>query len=57
MTISEGAVLEGGEMALSGEGDAFGHARRYRRSAGRELERITGTGIILQVLAYQWSGP
>jgi ATP-dependent phosphofructokinase / diphosphate-dependent phosphofructokinase len=54
VTISEGAVLQGGEMALSGTDDAYGHRKLGGIGAelGRELQRITGTGIILQVLAY-----
>ena len=54
VTISEGAVLEGGEMALSGSDDAYGHRKLGGIGAqlGQELHRITGTGIILQVLAY-----
>ncbi|MBI5157452.1 MAG: 6-phosphofructokinase [Acidimicrobiia bacterium] len=54
VTISEGAVLEGGEMALSGSDDAYGHRKLGGIGAqlGQELQRITGTGIILQVLAY-----
>ena len=54
VTISEGAILEGGEMALQGDGDAFGHRKLGGIGAqlGVELERITGVGIVLQVLAY-----
>jgi 6-phosphofructokinase 1 len=54
VTISEGAIVEGGEMALSGADDAFGHRKLGGIGAqlGQELQRITGTGIILQVLAY-----
>ena len=60
VTISEGAVVEGGEMALRGEGDAFGHRKLGGIGArlGEELQRITGVGIILQVLSYLMrSGP
>jgi 6-phosphofructokinase 1 len=54
VTISEGAVLEGGDMALSGEVDAFGHRKLggIGSRLGAELERITGVGIIFQSLAY-----
>jgi 6-phosphofructokinase 1 len=54
VTISEGAVLEGGEMALSGEADAFGHRRLggIGQELGDELKRITGQGIILQQIGY-----
>jgi ATP-dependent phosphofructokinase / diphosphate-dependent phosphofructokinase len=60
VTISEGAVLQGGDMALSGEADAFGHRKLGGIGAelGAELKRITGQGIILQQLAYLMrSGP
>jgi 6-phosphofructokinase len=54
VTISEGAVLEGGEMALSGEADAFGHRKLggIGQELGDELKRITGQGIILQQIGY-----
>ncbi len=54
VTVSEGAVLLGGEMALSGESDAYGHRKLGGIGAtlSAELERRTGAGIILQVLAY-----
>ena len=54
VTISEGAILEGGEMHLSGDSDPYGHRKLGGVGAtlGAELERLTGAGIILQVLAY-----
>jgi 6-phosphofructokinase len=54
VTISEGAVLEGGAMALSGEADAFGHRKLggIGQELGDELKRITGAGIILQQIGY-----
>ncbi len=54
VTISEGAVLEGGEMVLSGEADAYGHRKLGGIGAelGEEIKRITGEGIIFQQLAY-----
>ncbi len=54
VTISEGAVIEGGEMALSGEADAFGHRKLggIGQELGDELKRITGQGIILQQIGY-----
>lgn len=54
VTISEGAVLEGGEMALRGEADAYGHRKLGGIGAelGEELSRLTGQGIIFQQLAY-----
>jgi len=54
VTISEGAVLEGGEMSLSGEADAFGHRKLGGIGAelGEELKTATGEGIIFQQVAY-----
>jgi 6-phosphofructokinase 1 len=54
VTVSEGAVLEGGQMALSGEADAYGHRKLGGIGAelGEELKRITGEGIIFQQVAY-----
>ncbi|HEX5631551.1 MAG TPA: 6-phosphofructokinase, partial [Acidimicrobiia bacterium] len=54
VTISEGAVLQGGEMSLKGESDAYGHRKLGGIGAvlGEELQRRTGAGIILQELAY-----
>ncbi len=53
-TISEGAVLEGGQMALRGEADAYGHRKLGGIGAelGAEITRLTGEGIIFQQLAY-----
>jgi len=54
MTISEGAVMEGGEMVLSGEADAFGH----RKLGGvgvvtaETLKKLTGVDMIFQPLLY-----
>jgi 6-phosphofructokinase 1 len=54
VTISEGAILEGGEMFLSGEEDAFGHRKLggIGATAGEMLRRITGQKIINQVVGY-----
>ncbi|MFH1104195.1 MAG: 6-phosphofructokinase [Actinomycetota bacterium] len=54
MTISEGAVVEGGEMALSGSADAYGHRKLggIGVEVGEALKRITGQGIIHQSVAY-----
>ncbi|MBC2713558.1 MAG: 6-phosphofructokinase [Desulfosarcina sp.] len=54
MTISEGAVMEGGEMALSGEADAFGHRKLGGIGAvtAEAVKEITGIGIIFQPLLY-----
>jgi 6-phosphofructokinase 1 len=54
VTISEGAVIEGGEMVLSGEPDAYGHRKLggIGAEAGELLRAITGEEIIYQRLAY-----
>lgn len=54
LAISEGAVIEGGEMILSGEEDAYGHRKLggVGAQAGELIKEITGQGIILQQIAY-----
>jgi len=54
LAISEGAVIEGGEMVLSGEEDAYGHRKLggVGAQAGELIREITGQGIILQQVAY-----
>jgi len=54
LAISEGAVIEGGEMVLSGEEDAYGHRKLggVGARAGELIREITGQGIILQQVAY-----
>jgi 6-phosphofructokinase len=54
MTISEGAVLEGGGMVLSGDEDAFGHRKLggVGALAGEAIRSLTGEGIISQQVAY-----
>jgi 6-phosphofructokinase len=54
LVISEGAVIEGGEMVLSGEEDAYGHRKLggVGAQAGELIREITGQGIILQQVAY-----
>ena len=54
LAISEGAVIEGGEMFLSGEEDPFGHRKLggVGAQAGELIREITGQGIILQQIAY-----
>ena len=44
VTISEGAVLEGGEMSLSGEEDAYGHRKLggIGEQLGSMLKAATG---------------
>jgi 6-phosphofructokinase 1 len=52
--MSEGATIEGGELSLSGEADAYGHRKLggIGRLTGALLKERTGEGIILQELAY-----
>ncbi|MDH3753711.1 MAG: 6-phosphofructokinase [Acidimicrobiia bacterium] len=54
ITISEGATIEGGELSLSGEADAYGHRKLggIGRLTGDLLKDRTGEGIILQEVAY-----
>ena len=54
MTISEGATMEGSEMALSGETDAYGHRKLggIGALAGEAIKKITGINIIFQPLLY-----
>jgi 6-phosphofructokinase len=54
LTISEGAVLEGGDLMLSGEEDAYGHRKLggIGSQVARLLKQITGEGIVEQQLGY-----
>jgi 6-phosphofructokinase len=54
MTISEGAQIEGGDVVMRGEEDAFGHRKLGGIGAecGELLKRITGGRLILQELGY-----
>ncbi len=54
VTVSEGATLEGGDLVLSGEADAFGHRKLGGVGAhlGELLKERTGEDIIYQQLAY-----
>ena len=53
-TISEGATLEGGDMHLSGEADAYGHRKLggVGDELGAQLKEITGIPIIEQRIGY-----
>jgi ATP-dependent phosphofructokinase / diphosphate-dependent phosphofructokinase len=53
-TISEGAKLEGGDLFLSGEEDAYGHRKLggVGQELGARLKDVTGIGIIEQRLGY-----
>ena len=54
ITVSEGASIEGGEVHLSGEADAYGHRKLggIGATTGALLTERTGEGIILQEVAY-----
>ncbi len=54
ITVSEGAVVEGGEMHLSGEEDDYGHRKLggIGKRTGDLLSERTGQGIVLQEVAY-----
>ncbi len=54
VTVSEGAVLEGGGLALSGEADAYGHRKLggIGQELGAMLKDATGVNIINQSVGY-----
>lgn len=54
MVISEGAKMEGGDMVLTGEADAFGHRKLGGIGAvtSEAIKKLTGIGIIFQPLFY-----
>ena len=54
VTISEGATIKGGEMALSGDSDAYGHRKLggIGETTGQLLAERTGQGIINQTVGY-----
>jgi len=54
LTISEGATLDGGDMVLSGEADAYGHRKLGGIGAvvGDLIAEITGEKIVFQHVAY-----
>jgi 6-phosphofructokinase len=54
MTISEGATLQGGEMVLSGEEDAYGHRKLggIGELTTELLKERTGESMIYQQLGY-----
>ena len=54
MTISEGAIMEGGEVIETGEADAFGHRKLggVGEMAAQEIKRLTGQDIMYQQVAY-----
>jgi len=54
VTISEGASIEGGDMILSGEADAYGHRKLggIGLTTGALLKERTGANIIYQQVGY-----
>lgn len=54
MTISEGARVKGGEMALTGEADAYGHRKLggVGEATADAIKRKTGVKIVSQKLGY-----
>lgn len=54
MTISEGAIMEGGLVVETGDADAFGHRKLggVGELTASELKRITGHDIMYQQLGY-----
>jgi len=54
MTISEGAIMEGGDVVESGDEDAYGHKKLggVGEIAAEQIKRITGQDIMYQQLAY-----
>ncbi|MDP3721611.1 MAG: 6-phosphofructokinase, partial [Anaerolineaceae bacterium] len=54
MTISEGAIMEGGLVIETGEEDAYGHKKLggVGEECAAEIKRITGQDIMYQQLGY-----
>ncbi len=54
VTVSEGATIEGGQMLVTGEADAYGHRKLggIGEVLGEEIKAHTGEGIIAQKLGY-----
>ena len=54
MTISEGAILEGGDVVETGEADAFGHRKLggVGMTLAEEIKRRSGQDILHQQLGY-----
>ena len=54
VTVSEGATIEGGEMHLRGEADAYGHRKLggIGQQLAEELKALTGVGMVEQTLGY-----
>ncbi len=54
MTISEGAIMEGGDVIESGEADMFGHRKLggVGELVAEEIKKISGQDILYQQLGY-----
>jgi ATP-dependent phosphofructokinase / diphosphate-dependent phosphofructokinase len=54
MTISEGAIMQGGDVVETGEADMFGHRKLggVGELAAQEIKRISGQDILYQPLGY-----
>lgn len=54
MTISEGAIMEGGEVVEDGEADAYGHKKLggVGQLLSEEIKRRTGQDIMYQQVGY-----
>ncbi|MDX1657605.1 MAG: 6-phosphofructokinase [Nitriliruptorales bacterium] len=54
VTVSEGAVLEGGELHVRGDADAYGHRKLggIGRQLGEHLKELTGVKTVEQTLGY-----
>jgi 6-phosphofructokinase 1 len=54
VVVSEGAMMEGGEIMETGEADAFGHRKLggIGEALGAELKRITDVDVVSQSLGY-----
>jgi ATP-dependent phosphofructokinase / diphosphate-dependent phosphofructokinase len=54
MTISEGAIMEGGDVIETGEADAYGHRKLggVGEMVSEEIKRRTGQDIMYQALGY-----
>jgi len=54
MTISEGGIMEGGDIVEKGEADAYGHRKLggVGEMTASEIKRLTGQDIMYQQLGY-----
>jgi 6-phosphofructokinase 1 len=54
MTISEGGIIEGGDIVETGEADAFGHRKLggVGEVTASEIKRLTGQDVMYQQLGY-----